>query len=282
MDDRTRPSDAPATSLWHRIPPKARYRSAFWISLGVSAAVHLVAIALYPSFFSGIPEADRTFGGYIQPFIPQGTEIVNLREMTPEEESEAPPPPEEQPEVERPVLPTPVRPPGIMVEPGPELPGPPAPGLSAAERIRPKADDLRFWAPVDPERVNLSPEEIMQIQLMARIQAANDSAAIAAAEAAKATDWTYTDENGKKWGISPGALHLGDLTLPLPSFGTSVAQMQRAQSRLWAWDEIDRGAATGALRDSWKARDQAIRERMNAQRRPDTTRTGGGGGDTPN
>jgi hypothetical protein len=144
--------------------------------------------------------------------------------------------------------------------------------------LRPKAGDLRFWAPVDPERTALTREELMRLQLIAELETMNDSAAIAAEMAARATDWTYTDDDGKKWGVSPGKIHLGDLTLPLPfGFGSSAYQREKDEERLWAWDQIQRGAASGELLRSWKDRDQAIRERMNAQRKPDTTRTGGGG-----
>jgi len=119
----------------------------------------------------------------------------------------------------------------------------------------------------------------LRLRFLAEMEAANDSAALARAREEAATDWTYTDEDGKRWGVSPGKLHLGDLTLPMPfGFGTSVAQRERAEERLWAWDEIQQSAATGAVRNTWKERDKAIRERMDAQRRADTTRTGGGGG----
>ncbi len=169
----------------------------------------------------------------------------------------------------------------MPAEPGAVQPGQGPPGPTAAERIRPQAGDLRFWAPVDPERTSLTREELMRLQLIAELEAQNDSAALARERAARATDWTYTDEEGKKWGVSPGKIHLGDLTLPLPfGFGMAPGQRERAEDRLWAWDEIERGAATGELLRSWKDRDKAIRERMNAERKPDTTRTGGrGGGD---
>ena len=119
----------------------------------------------------------------------------------------------------------------------------------------------------------------MRLQLVARLEALNDSLARAEQRAVDAMDWTYTDDEGKQWGVSPGKIHLGDLTLPMPfGFGTSAGQRERAEDRLWAWDEIEASAARGAVINSWKDRDRAIRERMNAQRRADTTRAGGRGG----
>jgi uncharacterized membrane protein YgcG len=124
----------------------------------------------------------------------------------------------------------------------------------------------------------------MRLQLVAKLEAMNDSAAIAAERAADAMDWTYTDEEGKQWGVSPGKIHLGDMTIPMPfSFGASPGQRERAEDRLWAWDEIEAAAARGAVSNYWKERDKAIRERMEAERRADTIRAkgrGGGGGGT--
>ena len=282
MNGGTTPSDSPDSTILDsiysdRTHPRARYRGAFRISLGISVLIHLVAIALYPSFFSGIPEASMDPGGFIQPLALQGTELVNLLELPEDEDPETPPPPEEELDPTVPIIPVTVGAPGVdappsaLVDPS-ELP----PGPTAAERIRPKAGDLRFWAPVDPDRTALTREELMRLQLIAEMEAMNDSAALAAELANRATDWTYTDDEGKRWGVSPGQLHLGDLTLPLPfGFGPSAMQRERAEERLWAWDEIERGAASGELLRSWKDRDAAIRERMNALRKPDTTGVGG-------
>jgi hypothetical protein len=260
------------------VHPRDRYRGAFRISLGISALLHVLAISLYPSFFSGIPEAGQVFGGYLQPLTPAGTEIVNLVELPADQDPENLPPPEEEPEIETPIAPATVRPLGLDAPSGLDAlhDRPAAP--SAAEALRPRRGDLRYWAPVSEERTALTEEEILRLRFIAELEAVNDSAALAEQRAADAMDWTYTDEDGKRWGVSPGKLHLGDLTLPMPfGFGTSPAQRERAEDRLWAWDEIQQSAATGAVRNSWKERDKAIRERMNAQRRADTTGTGGGG-----
>jgi hypothetical protein len=276
MNHPTSPSESPDFPFPDRIHPRTRYRGAFRISLGISAVLHFLAIALYPSFFSGIPEASLESGDYVQLLGPEGTQLVNLLELPADPEPDTPPLPEEEPELEVPVFPVDIRPTGVVAPPGLERPPEGPPGPTAAERIRPKAGDLRFWAPVDPERTALTREELMRLQLIAELEAMNDSAALAAELAARATDWTHTDEDGKRWGVSPGKIHLGDLTLPMPfGFGASAGQRERDQDRLWAWDEIERGAATGELLRSWKDRDKAIRERMNAARKPDTTGVGG-------
>jgi len=278
MNGRTSPSESPDSTFLERVHPRVRYRGIFRVSLGVSALLHLLAIAMYPSFFSGIPEADMPFGDYIQPLVPPGTELVNLLELPDNQDPDTPPPPEDEPDPEPLSLPADARPSGILAPPGFENPAERPLGPTAAERIRPKAEDLRYWVPVAPERTALTREELMRLQLIARLENLNDSAALAAELSRRATDWTHTDEEGRRWGVSPGKIHLGDLTIPFPfGFGQSAGQRERAEDRLWAWDEIERGAATGELLRSWKIRDQAIRDRKNAERKADTTRVGGGG-----
>ena len=97
-------------------------------------------------------------------------------------------------------------------------------------------------------------------------------------------DWTRTDEDGKRWGVSPGKIHLGDVTIPFPySFSAPPANRDQVGRRVWEWDEIESGAVAGAVRANWKDRAAAIRARKEAERAievarqkakppPDTTR----------
>lgn len=239
--------------------------------MGISAVLHLVAIALYPSFSQGVPEWVPLFGGPALPTALQGIELVNLQELPATVEVELPVPAEE-PEPERPAdvaeVPAPAGP------PGPDRPAEAEPegGLTAAERLRPQAGDLRLWAPVDPERARLTEEQIMRLMLLAELQAMGDSMALAEELARQALDWTYTDAEGKKWGVSPGKLHLGDLTIPLPfAFSAPPGRAEQVRNRMWEWDAIERGASSGELLRTWRERDEQIRRRMEAQRRPDTT-----------
>ena len=146
--------------------------------------------------------------------------------------------------------------------------------LTAAERMRPALQDGRLWAPLDRGINALSTEQREELELSGRIAEWQDSVAAAAAAESALTDWTKTDAEGKRWGISPGAIHLGDVTIPLPfAFGTPIGQRDAVRQRAWEWEEITRGAASGAVRESWKDRAQAIRERRDrerAQAKPDT------------
>jgi hypothetical protein len=249
---------------------RSGYRRAFWISVGISALLHLLVIALYPNLLKEAPIWVAPFGSARPPERPEGTELVNLRELSAGETPEVLPPEEinraEVPDVS-------VESPGV--EEGPEatdLMRSLAPGPTAAERLRPREGDLRLWAPVDPELTRLSDAELMELLLSAELEDLADSMAVAEELARRATDWTYTDDEGKKWGVSPGKLHLGDITIPLPfGFGTAPFNRERNAGRLWAWDDIDQAAGRKGVQDFWKERAEAIRRRMDAERRPDTT-----------
>jgi len=270
-------ADRPSLPEPVRTPPSARersraqYRRAFWISIGVSAALHLVAVFLYPHLLVRAPVWSPPFGLAAPPVRPAGTEVVNLVEL-PATESPEVLPPEEIPDTEVPSVA--VESPDLRAgeNPDADLLRSLAPGPTAAERLRPRAGDLRLWAPVDPELAKLTDEELMRLMLSAELEDLADSIAVAEELARRATDWTYTDDEGRKWGVSPGKLHLGDITIPLP-FGFSAPPFSRERNaaRLWAWDDINQAAGRKGVQDVWKERAEAIRRRMEAERRPDTT-----------
>ncbi len=230
--------------------------------------VHLLAILFYNNFLLDVPSGTFRVGGVEDPLALEGMELVNLQEL-PEEEEDVMEilPPEEEPDPELPPAPVPAAPaegdPGEVAD-SLQVEGPPP----AAERLRPQGKDLRLWAPPDPELNRLTEEEIMTLRLMSALESMADSAAMAEELARRARDWTYTDEEGRRWGFSPGKIHLGDVTLPNPfTFGVKGEDQQR----IWEWDLIEQGAARGSVMESWKDRNEAIRERMNAKREPDTT-----------
>lgn len=251
--------------------PGESHRRALRVGLAVSAVVHLVALSLYPT----VSRLEIRSGPLVRPPA-QGTprgggmNVIDLVvvDATPEPARPA------QPEEVRPVE-------GPAVQPGrPQVgdeggPGLVAPGPTAAERLRPNLQDARVWAPLDAILNQLTAEQIQELELSGRIAEWQDSLEAEARRQAGLTDWTHTDGQGRRWGVSEGKLHLGDVTLPLPfSFGTPVGRRDEVNRRAWEWDEIQRGSTTGALRDSWKDRAQAIRERRDRERaraRPDTS-----------
>jgi len=247
------------------------YRRTFWVSMAVSAFFHFLAVAVYSNFLVEVPLLAPQPGSPGQLQRPAGTELVNLETLPEEDDVEVlSPPAEEEPERAAPVSTATVTGEEGAVEGEESQPGTPAP--TAAERLRPRAGDLRLWAPVDPELTRPSREELMRLLLAAELENLSDSLALAEELARRVTDWTYTDDEGKRWGVSPGKLHLGDITLPLPfGFGTPAWIREQNGNRLWAWDDIERGAAAKGVRDTWRERAEAIRRRKEAERKPDTT-----------
>ncbi len=137
----------------------------------------------------------------------------------------------------------------------------PAVPLSPAERLRPHMGDVHLWAPVV---LPASPETALNIddvraRIAAELRALNDSAAAAAAEAARGTNWTVTDKNGNVWGITPGKLHLGKITLPLPF--SLPPPSGNVGKRAADWAAIRDQAEREAARENFKDRVKAIRER---------------------
>lgn len=255
--------------------PRPDARRVLWISLGVSAALHLVGILVYAVVMARLtpvaPPADPT----ALPPRPQGMEVIRLV-IVPDEE--APEEVEPRPEAEEPV-PVPVRPPARQPEPGAAAPaGEEEATREAAERLRPPEEgDERIWRPTDPALLELSPTEVAELRAAGRLQEWADSVAAAREAERRALDWTHTDDEGRRWGVSPEGIHLGDLTLPMPSLGNT--KHAEANEQQYRWAEIQRGAADAGTRYRQEDRARAIRERMNREReeaRADTTSGGGG------
>ena len=155
---------------------------------------------------------------------------------------------------------------------GPPVPGPvelnePPGGRRAADVLRVRSSDTRLWREAMPEAFALTEAERMQLQLAGRLEEWADSVAIAVAAELALTDWTTTDDQGRRWGISPGQLHLGDLTLPLPFyFGGNSWQRDQWRERAWQDQDILNGAAAQNVRSSWRERAEAIRRRQDRNR----------------
>jgi len=250
--------------------PERESRAFRW-GLGVSVAFHLLALLLYPLIMERItPEATPPTAPTPE-VVERGMEVVAFREipdeLDPEEEE-----PDEVPE--DPVVPTPVAPPAadvpaedpVDVEVAePEMDD--EDRRHIAERLQPQPGDPRLWAPLDQDYMDLSDEERAQLMLRGMLQDWNDSMAVAAALSDAARDWTYTDEEGRRWGLSPGRLHLGDFSVPLPfTFDTPPGLRDRARDRQWILEDLARGAASQAIRETWAERAREIRRRMDEER----------------
>ncbi len=242
-------------------------RRVVWTAFAVSVVVHVVVLFVYPSM---TPREVTNPVPFLLPSTADPStdmEVIALVEIAPEEDPERPEDPEEVEDVSAPdIAPTG---PDLGALEGPILV---RPGLTAVERLRPNLQDERIWAPVAAERVQLSLEQMLDLDMAARILQYQDSVEAAIAAGAALTDWTFTDSDGKRWGVSPGKIHLGDITLPLPfNFGTSPHKLQEQRELLAVWEAMQRQAARAVIQDSWKERAQAIRTRRDRERtRPDT------------
>jgi hypothetical protein len=149
------------------------------------------------------------------------------------------------------------------------------PRRPVAERLRPGQGDRRLYVPLPEEIVGLSAEQLAQLDLDLAIAEVMDSVAAAEAAGRRATDWTYTDSQGRRWGVSPGQIHLGGITIPLP-FGFSAPRTADASRRARQDAEIagqaERATATTVLKDrAAEIRRRRDAERTRARAQSDTT-----------
>jgi hypothetical protein len=246
-------------------------RRVIWVAFAVSAALHLGAIVLYPALSRAFAPEGASFRLPEFAGRPQGIEVIRLVEVADPIDPERPEDPDEIEEVEQPeVTPAPIT---FEGRPGPDLTPPP---LSGAERLRPRLNNPDLWAPLAARITDLSLEQRERILIANVLETWNDSVAQALSAEAAAMDWTFTDKDGKKWGISPGQIHLGDVTLPMPfEFGTAIGKRDEVNDRLRVFDEIMRQGARLEVNESWRDRAEAIRRRRDRERaeaKPDTSR----------
>ncbi len=259
--DRTRSADVRAIASPPAPAPPRRSpgRAPFLAGMGISALAHLVVIFVYPFFAPRPPAAP---GVLVRPAV---REVAGMRALEIVEislpDSGDPQDPEalidpQEPEVEfggDPEERFEVYIPGRVRTPG--------------ERLILGQGDPRLWQPLDPALVAPTPDEIMRLRVYAAIEAANDSAFAEAERTAASLDWTRTDDEGRKWGVSPGRIHLGDVEIPLP-FGFGPPPDYNGDQAEWAFRmaDIDRAAGTLAARMTWKERIEAMRIRREARR----------------
>ena len=242
------------------------------IAIVSSVVLHVVAILLYTSVSDSLRPDGAAFPIPTAGEMEQGIEVIRLVEIDEEPDLEAPEEPEELADVEisaadvgAPALDEPLV--GELVPPGP----------SAAERLRPHLSDPRLWARLPPEFYELTLEEREEILLADRIAEWYDSLSAAQAAEARLTDWTFTDDDGGRWGVADGRIYLGDMDLPLPiAFRTPVGKRDAVNYRLWEFEEIDRQSRRYLIEQSWKERAAAIRARRDRERAAAQADTTGG------
>jgi hypothetical protein len=222
------------------------YRVAVYTGLVLSVLLHILAVRLSPLIFRYMGPESTLFAPP-QPIQaePQGMQALDIRvvenlpvEATPEPEPE----PEPEPVAEEPA----------------ETSGAP---VAAAERLRPRVGDWRLWwySPAT-YRTDMTPAERtaeLEARLYAMLEVYDDSMAAELARLQEQMDWTVGEE-GNKWGVSPGKIHLGPVTLPLPIY---IGPGREAEDMLSDYNAIRRQAGQAEIDESFEARVKAIRER---------------------
>lgn len=148
------------------------------------------------------------------------------------------------------------------------------------KRLEYRRAEVDVWRP--PPEVPLeviAPDARVRMRIAAQIDAYNDSMAAAAIRAANALDWTKKTEDGGRWGVSPGKIHLGDVTLPLPfAFSPPPGRRDEIAGRVRTWQEVNAQAARVEVDEVIQDRVKAMRERAAEERRrraaADTARAG--------
>lgn len=248
------------------------------VGMGASAALHIALIVLYSVAITQwspretIVAVESPSRGF------DDMRIVRVIEIEPPDLTAEPPdePPQPTAEIQLEVADA-----GLPVPGGVDLDEPPR-GRRASDVLKVWSSDARLWREAMPELFELTDAERMQLELAGRLEEWTDSVAEVVAAELALTDWTTTDDQGRRWGISPGQLHLGDITLPLPFyFSGNSWQREQASRRAWEDQDILNGANAQALRSSWRERAEAIRRRQDRNRDEnveavDTTRGSGG------
>lgn len=165
--------------------------------------------------------------------------------------------------------PTPVESAGEPAEPAPAAPTP-------LERLSRGYGNPELFGEVGPLPLEeLSERDILRLRLENLLGIYNDSLAALAAARTRATDWTVRDATGNRWGISPGKIHLGKITLPLPfGFSAPPGRREEVAAKVRSWYESQAQSSRVEAEQTFEERVKAIRERQKAQR--DSIRRGGG------
>lgn len=262
-------------------------RTPWLVGIGASVAIHLIALLFY-SGITFIPAVTVTPPARGESTL-DGLQLIDvvLEEDEEEEEDEASPdelPPQDPiPTTEVAVAPEATPTEAAGAEPVADAGvGEDREWVPAAERLRMPEVDPRLLT-FNTEGQYMGAEEILALDLDIALAAVRDSLDAAQARTADAMDWTWTDSDGKRWGVSPGKIHLGDVTLPLPSswqMGSSPWNREAEMERASRDAEINRQAVTGLILQTWEERFRAIRERRDRERAeqratpPDTTSFG--------
>jgi hypothetical protein len=232
-----------------------------YIGLALSFALHILLVGVASRWLEPRPAREIPTPERLPAELVEAMRAVTLSEVPdPDRETVATAlPPDPRPEV------APRPPEAEPVEPRERR--------TAAQRLAPRVVDPRIWRPMVllPREPNL---EDVQARVAEAIEMLSDSALAEAERALRARDWTVEDASGGRWGISPGKIHLGSVTLPLPLFFPLDMEEQARQAY---WRELEHQLDRAEFLESFDARVRAIRERRDRERSERRSVEGNGG-----
>lgn len=254
-------------------PPRPRNsfeRVLAW-SILVSVVAHLLVLLLSPLFVRVDVPPGATASAPVQPSEAFGLEAIvaipseNAPEQPVARDEPVQRPPTPPRSLPRAQTPTPSAVPTPSAAPGDQ------PRRSANDALRPGYRDARLYVvPNQFPELEKTEHEVYMEHLQARIDALNDSMMVASNRERRTSDWTYTDKDGDKWGLSPDGLHLGGVTipravLPLPGATGDNTQIMEERERQRQRDEIQRQeedrerteTQNERIEETRRARDQA-------------------------
>ncbi len=252
----------------------------------ISALAHLVVLLATGRFLPEPPPFSRP-PLETEP-APEGLVVVDLPETPVETEPETPRPEPEEPRPRRPdetevIQVAPALEPEAEGEPAAEEEREPAEvepeeRLTNARRLRPRFSDARLW--VDPRDPLLFGERLERLAradsaVRAILREWLDSLRLTEEQRRRALDWTY-EKDGKRWGVSPEGIHLGDITIPIPFlFLPSGPQRREFEQALRDLQEIQNQDMRADIEQVRKERLEEMRRRSQEEaerrRQRDTT-----------
>ena len=157
--------------------------------------------------------------------------------------------------------------------------------VSNVEALIPREGDPRLWREFwddDVARRYLGRASRADSALRAILGRYLDSLRLSEEQLREARDWTFTDGDGERWGISPEGIHLGDVTIPLPVgqlLSPTGPRRRELERELRELREIRRQEAIDAAQETRQERIDAMEERAREQREeaPSDSTDGGGG-----
>jgi len=275
-----------------RVARERRYRRVLWISFVLSLLFHLFIVwgtsdlrfRASPDLISPIETVPAPEGLVVVDVAPTDLVAETVEDPRPEPaqprakdaESRAPDVVErEEPE---PTV-TPGAPGDVVVD---ALTGRPVPAESGsrsnAERLIPRFIDGRIW--FDPRDPLLFGDRLARFAradsaVRAILRGWLDSLRLSDDQRRRAVDWTF-EKDGKRWGISPEGLHLGDITIPIPFRLTPSGPKRREfEQALRDLQEIQLQDLKADLKEVADERREEMRKRSEEEakkRSGDTTR----------